>query len=177
MKNVYKKSIKLMDKSAHVIISRYDDHYNVTDGYIMLKVPTGAYDAFFRTEKPYYVGLADGETWISEKKGRKSCIGSKKPEFVNLDKCFPDPCDAVQVRPTAYKYTASGTTCDVFASEEFITCINSEFVAAFSEIYGHNFKSAGKTRPLVWGGNEAITLPVNVSIPEEMESALINSVW
>ena len=177
MKNIYKKAIKIMDKSAHVIVSRYEDHYNVTDGYIMLKIPAGAYDVFFRTEKPYYVGLDDGETWISEKNGRKSCIGSKKPEFVNLDKCFPDPCDAVQVRPTAYKYTASGTTCDVFASEEFITCINSEYVAAFSEIYGYNFKSAGRVRPLVWGDCEAITLPVNVSIPEEMESALINSVW
>lgn len=177
MKNVHKRAVKIMDKSARVVVSRCEEYYNVTDGYILLKVPTGAYDAFFRTEKPYYVGLSEGETWISEKSDRKSCIGSKKPEFVNLDKCFPDPCDTVQARFTAYKHTANGTTCDLFATKEFVTCVNSEFVAAFSEIYGHDFKSAGRIGPLVWGDNEAITLPVNVSIPGEMESALINSVW
>ena len=175
MKNIFKKAIKVLNDSEKVIISRYDEYYIITNSYIALKVAPLFYDAYFRTEKPYFVELESGECWISYKYERKHSIGSNM-NFVDIDYCFK-PNEVVSVKRTPYKKAAQCITAknqmgmvDLFTANDFISGLDSKFVEAFDDIFDESIelKGSGKFAPIIWEADNAsgVILPVRIEITE-----------
>lgn len=60
--NPYKKMIQKMMKAGKVFIQRDDaDHYYVSDGCALVKVPTILYRAYIQTVSGYFIELEPGE--------------------------------------------------------------------------------------------------------------------
>lgn len=90
MKNIYKKFIKVMEKSNDVImLERSGNNYFISNSHVILKISEYVYDSFFRIESPIFVELKDGQFGRYQKKFNKITSiteeGCKLDTFMNVN--------------------------------------------------------------------------------------------
>ena len=185
MKNVFKKYIKMLDKSDNVIVSRQGDYYFIGNGYIVVSVSAAIYNVYFQTEKPYYRDLQDNTSIQSIRGKRKEGILFEERSFLDYNKCFPDPFDLRPCKQTTFLFDTPdyhNYRTNLFTSENKVIAVNSVFVDALNDIttfYSNTTISSTNAEfsPIIYSDTDfkALVMPVRHNINKDIVNALINA--
>lgn len=70
MKNPYSTLIKVLDnKNTMLLVIRINNYYYLTNGYFIKAINEAEYTAYFRTAKPYYLELQNGQEFMRRSDG------------------------------------------------------------------------------------------------------------
>lgn len=87
MRNPYNTLIKVLDKSNMLLVVRFDGYYYLTNGFFVKAIKEAEYNAYFRTAKPYYLEMNDGQEFTRRSDGLpqiQDSLPDRKDQFKKM---------------------------------------------------------------------------------------------
>ena len=172
--NPYKKMIQKMMKAGKVFIQRDDtDHYYVSDGCALVKVPTVYYRAYIQTVSGYFIELEPGEKAQYEGGITQKGVGADLKKIVELTSAENE------LRKTPFLVEFKGvkkksTMARLCQTNAHVTAIDEEYFAAALECAVGTLHQDGRISPVVWkdGDGDRLTLVLSMHLSNEHLDAL-----
>ena len=167
--NPYKKMIQKMMKAGKVFIQRDDtDHYYVSDGCALVKVPTVYYRAYIQTISGYFIELEPGEKAKYEGGITQKGIGADLKKIVELTSAENE----LRETPFLVEFKSihskkKSTMARLCRTNAHVTAIDEEYFAAALECAAGTPHQNNRYSPVVWkdddGDQLTLVLPMRLS--------------
>lgn len=165
--NPYKKMIQKMMKAGKVFIQRDDtDHYYVSDGCALVKVPTVYYRAYIQTVSGYFIELEPGEKAQYEEGITRKGVGADLKKIIDLTSAENE------LRETPFlvefkRIKKKSTMARLCRTNAHVTAIDEEYFAAACDCAFGTPHQDGRISPVVWkdddGDQLTLVLPMRLS--------------
>lgn len=148
--NPYKKMIQKMMKAGKVFIQRDDsDHYYVSDGCALVKVPTVYYRRYIQTVSGYFIELEPGGKAQYEGGITQKGVGADLKKIVELTSAENE------LRETPFlvefkREKKKSTMARLCRTNAHVTAIDEEYFAAALECAVGTPHQDGRISPVVW---------------------------